>query len=196
MDLSKLGIPEKVKDEIPNVRERYEINTPLRLAQFLAQCAHESGGFKHTVENLNYSAKGLRAVFSKYFTTEQAERYARKPELIAARVYADRIGNGNEMSGDGWRYRGRGYIQLTGRNNYLTFNHIVDDDVMESPDLVSAKYPLLSAAWYWNSRSLNKLADNGAEIETVKAITKKVNGGYHGLDSRVDYFKNYLGELV
>jgi putative chitinase len=198
MDINKLkgAVPDEVLSQIPGVMEKFQINTPLRLCHFLAQCAHESGNFKVVNENLNYGAKGLLGIFKKYFPTEaKAKEYERQPEKIANRVYADRMGNGPESSGDGFKYRGRGYIQLTGKVNYQSFDKVVDENTTDNPDLVATKYPLLSAAWFWNSRTLNILADKGATDADVTAITKKVNGGTHGLEDRIAKFKKFYGLL-
>lgn len=198
MDINKLkgAVPDEVLTQIPGVMEKFQINTPLRLCHFLAQCAHESGNFKVVNENLNYGAKGLLGIFKKYFPTEaKAKEYERKPEKIANRVYADRMGNGPESSGDGWKYRGRGYIQLTGKVNYQSFDKVVEENTTDNPDLVATKYPLLSAAWFWNSRTLNILADKGSTDADVTAITKKVNGGTHGLDDRIAKFKKFYALL-
>ena len=194
MDIQKLKghVPDTVIGQIPGVMEKFQINTPLRLAHFLAQCGHESGGFKAVNENLNYGAKGLMGIFKKYFPTEaKAKEYERKPEKIANLVYGGRMGNGPEASGDGFKYRGRGYIQLTGKDNYAAFDKVVAENIIETPDLVATKYPLLSAAWFWNSRGLNALADKGATDAEVTAITKKVNGGTIGLPDRIKHFKEY-----
>jgi putative chitinase len=199
MNLTKLNtiIPATVADQIPAVIEKFQINTPLRLAHFLAQCAHESGNFKAVNENLNYGAAGLRSIFGKYFKDDaSAKASERKPEKIANKVYASRMGNGDEASGDGFKFRGRGYIQLTGKDNYSAFDKVVDDNILSAPDLVATKYPLLSAAWFWNSRSLNALADKGATVADVTAITKKVNGGTHGLDDRISKFKTFNSALA
>ncbi|MDD5227821.1 MAG: peptidoglycan-binding protein [Methylococcales bacterium] len=198
LDLNKLvgHIPDVVINQIPDCATEFQINTPLRLAHFLAQCAHESGGFKATQENLNYSAEGLKKTFSKYFPGNLADSYARQPEKIASRVYASRMGNGDEASKEGYKYRGRGYIQLTGKDNYSTFDKSVDDDILNNPDLVSEKYALLSAAWFWNSRSLNSSADKGSSDAVVTEITKKVNGGINGLDERIKNFKKYYALLA
>jgi putative chitinase len=185
-------IPDNVIAQIPEVAEKFGINTPLRLAHFLSQCGHESAGFKAVTENLNYGAKGLMSIFKKYFPTEaKALEYERKPEKIANLVYANRMSNGDEASGDGWKFRGRGYIQLTGKANYTEFNKAVSENLLETPDLVATKYPLLSAAWYWNSRNLNNDADKGASNDVVTAVTRKVNGGVIGLDDRIKHFKEY-----
>ena len=198
MDINKLEgvIPDNVFSQILGVMETFQINTPLRMSHFLAQCAHESGNFKTVNENLNYGAKGLLRTFKKYFPTEaKALQYERKPEKIANLVYANRMGNGVESSGDGFKYRGRGYIQLTGKVNYESFNKMVDDDIIVNPALVATKYPLLSAAWFWNSRLLNTLADKGATEVEVSSITKKVNGGVNGLADRLAKFKKFYSIL-
>jgi putative chitinase len=196
MDLKKLEtrLPKGVMDQIPSVIDVFKINTPLRLAHFLAQCAHESNNFKATVENLNYSAKSLRAVFGKYFPDDAtAKAYERKPEKIANIVYANRMGNDDK--GDGWKYKGRGYIQLTGKNNYAAFDRMVPEDILANPDLVATKYPLLSAAWFWDSKNLNTLADNGKSDAVVTQMTKKINGGAIGLDDRLAKFKLFISEI-
>jgi putative chitinase len=189
-------VPDAVIAQIPDCAVKFQINTPLRLAHFLAQCGHESAGFKATQENLNYSADGLNKIFTKYFRDVNAASYARQPEKIASRVYANRMGNGNEASKEGYKYRGRGYIQLTGKDNYSAFDKTVDEDILNNPDLVATKYPLLSAAWFWNSRSLNNAADGGATDAAVTAITKKVNGGTIGLADRIKHFKEYYALLA
>ena len=199
MKIEKLKghIPDAVLAQIPDTVAKFDLGTPLRLAHFLAQCGHESGGFKAVVENLNYGAKGLVGTFKKYFPTEAAALpYERKPEKIANRVYANRMANGDEASGDGFRFRGRGYIQLTGRANYTSFNKFVDEDVAASPDLVATKYPLLSAAWFFHSNGLHKLADGGATDTVVTTVTKRVNGGTIGLADRIKHFKEYYHLLA
>ncbi len=198
MDLSKLKghVPDSVINQIPGIQEKFAVNTPLRLAHFLAQCGHESGGFRITQENLNYSAKGLQGIFKKYFPSEAlALDYAKKPQKIANRVYGGRMGNGNEASGDGFKFRGRGYIQLTGRDNYKAFDDAVEDNILENPDLVATKYPLASAAWFWNKNKLNQLADKGNAPEVVTMITKRVNGGTIGLADRQKHFNEYYSLL-
>ena len=198
MDIGKLNdvIPNSVLEQVPSVIEKFEINNILRLSHFLSQCAHESGGFKYSVENLNYSAKGLLTIFPKYFKQPGlAEAYARNPEKIASRVYSGRMGNGEESTGDGWKYRGRGYIQLTGKNNYSIFDKFVDDDIIKNPNLVATKYPLLSAAWFFGTNGLNKIADKGATESVIKDITKRINGGYNGLLDRTNYFNKYYNML-
>ena len=158
----------------------YGVNTTLRLAHFFAQIEHESN-LKPISENLNYSAQGLRKIFSKYFTELEAVKFQRKPELIANRVYANRMGNGNEQSGDGWNYRGRGFIQITGKNNYLRLSKDTRIDYIKNPELLlNEADSMISALWYWNLINGNKLADK----DDLKGITKAINGGYNGLEHR------------
>ena len=190
-------IPDAVIAMIPDTAAKFQINTPLRLAHFLAQCGHESGGFKATSENLNYSAKGLNGTFKKYFPTlESALPYERKPEKIANKVYASRMANGSEASGDGYKFRGRGYIQLTGKDNYTQFGKAIGEDVLSNPDIVSGKHALLSAAWFWSKNGLNNLSDGGATDAVVTTITKRVNGGTIGLADRIKHFKEYYSLLA
>jgi putative chitinase len=193
MDINKLKghIPDGVLAQIPSVMEKFKIDTPLELAHFLAQCGHESGNFKAVSENLNYSADGLKKIFPKYFPGNLNESYARKPEAIASRVYASRMGNGNEASKEGFKFRGRGYIQLTGKENYAAFDKFVEDDILANPDLVATKYPLLSAAWFFSKNKLNEIASKGADDATVTAVTKRVNGGTIGLADRIKHFKEF-----
>ncbi len=197
LDKLKGHIPDGVIAMIPDTAAKFQINTPLRLAHFLAQCGHESGGFRVTQENLNYSAKGLAGIFKKYFPTEAAAAaYARQPQKIANKVYANRMSNGSEASGDGYKLRGRGYIQLTGRDNYTQFGKAIGEDIASNPDVVSSKYALLSAAWFWSKNGLNKLADGGATDANVTSITKRVNGGTIGLADRIKHFKEYYHLLA
>ena len=199
MNLQKLKghVPDKVIEQIPAVMEKFQINTPLRLAHFLAQCGHESGGFRLTKENLNYSAKGLMGIFKKYFPTEAlAKQYERKPEKIANKVYGGRMGNGPEASGDGAKFCGRGYIQLTGKDNYTAFGKSINEDMTANPQAVADKYALLSAAWFFNKNGLHKLADGGATDAVVTQITKRVNGGTIGLADRIKHFKEYHALLA
>lgn len=194
MDISKLKghVPDSVIAQLPDTIAKFELNTPLRLAHFLAQAGHESGGFKAVNENLNYGAKGLLGIFKKYFPTpEKAALYERKPEKIANLVYGGRMGNGPEASGDGYRYRGRGYIQLTGKDNYKAFDAVVEENITENPDLVATKYPLMSAAWFFHKNGLHKIADKGATDAVVTEVTKRVNGGTIGLADRLKHFKEY-----
>ena len=179
---------EKAQSYLPfiaTVLPKFGIDTPLRKAHFLAQVAHESGGLKYSKENLNYSAQGLRSVFGKYFRTmEIAQSYARKPEKIANKVYADRMGNGNEASGDGWKYKGRGLIQLTGKENYQNFSQDYGVDCVNNPDLLlDPEWALTSACWFWKKRNLNRYADN----DDILMVTKRINGGINGLNDRQQY---------
>jgi putative chitinase len=171
--------------------------TPVRAAHFFAQCAHESGNFKAFSENLNYGAKGLRTTFRKYFPTDAlAAQYQRKPEMIANRVYASRMGNGDEKSGDGWRFRGRGAIQLTGKNNYQAFaNYIKDPEVMTNPDIVATKYSFESAIFFFETNNLWAICDRGVDDATILALTRRINGGTHGLEDRNQKTKRYATML-
>jgi putative chitinase len=197
LDRLKGHIPDSVINQIPETAAKFEINTPLRLAHFLAQCGHESGGFRLTKENLNYSAKGLKGIFSKYFKEAGlAEAYERKPEKIANRVYGGRMGNGPESSGDGSKYCGRGYIQLTGKDNYVAFGKSINEDMTANPEKVSTHYALLSAAWFFTKNGLHKMADGGATDAVVTQITKRVNGGTIGLPDRIKHFKEYYNLLA
>lgn len=194
-------IPNQVINELDIIFDKYEINTILRISHFLAQCAHESGNFSVKQENLNYSAKRLQEVFGRYFTTHaKALLYERKPVKIASLVYGNRMGNGDEQSIEGYKYRGRGYIQLTGKNNYLLFDKSLNEtglevDIIGNPDLVATTYPLISAAWFFNKNNLNEIADLGGTKEIITRVTKKVNGGTHGLESRISYFNKFYKKL-
>jgi putative chitinase len=190
-------IPDAVISMIPAVAQKFQIDSALRLAHFLAQCGHESGGFRLTKENLNYSAKGLNGIFKKYFPTlESALPYERKPEKIANKVYGGRMGNGPEASGDGAKFCGRGYIQLTGKDNYTAFGKSIGEDVCANPQVVAEKYALLSAAWFFSKNGLHKMADGGASDTVVTSITKRVNGGTIGLPDRIKHFKEYYQLLA
>ena len=197
LDKLKGHIPDAVIAMIPDTAAKFQINTPLRLAHFLAQCGHESGGFRATQENLNYSAKGLNGIFKKYFPTEAAAAaYARNPQKIANKVYGNRMGNGDEASGDGYKFRGRGYIQLTGKDNYTAFGKAIGEDICANPDKVASQYALLSAAWFFSKNGLHKMADGGATDAVVTSITKRVNGGTIGLADRIKHFKEYYHLLA
>jgi len=199
MDLNKLKghVPDSVIAQIPDVMAKFEINTPLRLAHFLAQCGHESGGFRAVKENLNYGAKGLLGLFKKYFPNEaKAKLYERKPEKIANLIYGGRMGNGPEASGEGYKFCGRGYIQLTGKQNYTAFGKSINVDICANPELVATKYPLLSAAWFFNKNGLHKMADGGATDTVVTSVTKRVNGGTIGLPDRIKHFKEFYSVLA
>jgi putative chitinase len=197
LDALKGHVPQTVIDAIPDTAARFGITTPLRLAHFLSQCGHESGGFRATQENLNYSAKGLCGIFRKYFPSVTiAMQYERKPEKIANRVYASRMGNGNEASGEGWKYRGRGYIQLTGKENYKAFDATVPEDITSNPDLVATKYALASAAFFFKKNGLWAICDRGSDMAAVTAVTKRVNGGTIGLADRQKHFNEFYHLLA
>lgn len=196
---SKQSDREKYKPHLLSAMTRYNIDNKNRIRSFLAQVGHESGQLSFVVENLNYSASALRSVFGKYFKTdEEAEKYARKPEQIANIVYANRMGNGDTKSGEGWKYRGRGLIQLTGKYNYNKATNSMyalpmGVDFVEEPELLATpEYAAQSAAWFWESNGLNALADqlggsNDADI--FKVITKRINGGYNGLKDRLEIYE-------
>lgn len=188
-------IPDAVIAQIPQTAADFDITTNRRLAHFLAQCALESANFTATIENLNYSAKRLLQVFPKHFKNVDVNAYARNPEKIGSRVYANRMGNGDEASGDGFRYRGRGYIQLTGKNNYQSFSNFVGEDCVANPDQVATKYPLASAAFFFNSNKIWAICDQGSNDATVTKVTKAVNGGTHGLAERIQNFKKFRAAL-
>jgi putative chitinase len=170
----------------------YDINSPRRVAAFVAQCAHESGGFRFLTENLNYRAESLVKTWPKYFNTSNASSYAKKPERIANRAYANRMGNGDEASGDGWRFCGRGLIQLTGRSNYQAFADSIETDINDIPDyLATFEGAVQSACWFWETNNLNKWADLG----DIVALTKRINGGTLGLDDRMKHYTHALHVL-
>ena len=168
----------------------YDINTPLRVAHFVAQCAHESGNFVFIKENLNYKAASLQKIFAKYFpTAELAAQYAGQPEQIANRIYASRMGNGDEASGEGWRYHGRGLIQLTGKDNYTFFAGSLDISVEDAAAYMETfEGAAQSACWFWEQNNLNRFAD----ANDVKGLTKAINGGYIGLDDRISHTEHAL----
>jgi putative chitinase len=188
-------IPDAVIAQIPETAQKFNITNPLRLAHFLSQCGHESAGFKAIQENLNYSADGLKKIFPKYFPGNLAEGYARNPEKIASKVYGSRMGNGDETTKEGFKFRGRGYIQLTGKDNYTRFGKFIGEDTVANPDLVATKYPLASAAFFFDSNKLWDICDKGADDATVTAVTKRVNGGTIGLPDRIKHFKEYFALL-
>jgi putative chitinase len=195
LDKLKGHIPDKVIEQIPDTAKKFNITTPLRLAHFLSQCGHESGGFRLVNENVNYSAAGLKGIFGKYFPGNLAESYARQPQKIASRVYGGRMGNGAESTGDGYKFRGRGYIQLTGKDNYTRFGRFIGEDTVANPDLVATKYPLASAAFFFDSNKLWSICDKGSDNATVTAVTKRVNGGTIGLADRIKHFNEYYNLL-
>ena len=189
-------LPEFVIAQIPATAAEFGITTNLRLAHFLAQCALESTGFKATVENLNYSAPRIPKVFGKYFKGIDPTPYAHNPQKLGSRVYANRMGNGNEASGDGFKFRGRGYIQLTGKNNYASFSTFVGEDCVADPDLVATKYPLASAAFYFNSNNIWKICDQGPDSATVKKVSAAVNGNPpNAVAERLQNFKEFMQAL-
>ncbi len=196
LDKLKGHVPDAVIAQIPDTAAKFNITNPLRLAHFLAQCGHESGGFKAVNENLNYSADGLKKIFPKYFPGNLNESYARNPEKIASRVYASRMGNGDEASKEGFKFRGRGYIQLTGKSNYTNFAKFIGEDTVANPDLVSTKYPLASAAFFFDSNKLWAICDKGSTDAVVTEVTKRVNGGTIGLPDRIKHFKEYYSLLA
>jgi putative chitinase len=195
IDKLKGHIPDAVIAQIPETAAKFNITNNLRLAHFLSQCGHESGGFKAVSENLNYSADGLKKIFPKYFPGNLAESYARNPEKIASKVYGGRMGNGDETTKEGFKFRGRGYIQLTGKANYTNFAKFIGEDTVANPDLVATKYPLASAAFFFDSNKLWAICDKGADDATVTAVTKRVNGGTIGLPDRIKHFKEYYNLL-
>lgn len=190
MDIERLKghVPDNVLAACQKVKQ---LNSNVRLAHFLGQCAHESMDFNATSENLNYSADALCKVFPKYFDKVQARKYQRCPELIANHIYANRMGNGDEVSGDGWAYRGRGFIQLTGKNNYKAFSDWIGDDCATSPDLVSTHYPLESAAFFFDKNHLWEICDQGVNDNTIQKLSKRINGGLLGLYDRIAKTENY-----
>jgi len=195
MNFDALDVPSHIKAEIWSVMSKFQINTIERLSHFLAQCAQESGSFRAVSENLNYSVSGLKKIFPRYFKDRDPKAYSKAPQALANYVYSNRLGNGSEASGDGWRYRGRGYIQLTGKDNYRAFDGFVDEDILNNPDLVATKYPLLSAAWFWSANKINNLADGGVDIDDITKVTKRVNGGTHGLQERINFTKRFYAQL-
>ena len=178
---------EKYYEPLIAAMEHYKINNKNRIAAFLANLAHESAAFNTIEENLNYSAQRLVAVWPKHFRGRNLRLYHRQPQKIANLVYANRMGNGDKNSGDGWRYRGRGLIQLTGKDNYQMFSDAIDADIVSNPDwILTPEGATISAGWFWNSRKLNSLAD----VEDLKEITRKINGGYHGHEDRVKRYRH------
>ena len=191
LDKLKGIIPDTVLKEIETIGEKFGIITNLRLCHFLAQCSTESGGFKLVNENLNYSKSGLMKIFPGYFPGNLAESYAHQPEKIASRVYGSRMGNGNEESKEGWKYRGAGFIQLTGKDNFKKFGEFLGEDLITNPDLVATKYPLTSAAFFFNSNNLWSICDRGRGEDVVTEVSRRVNGGFNGLDHRKHEFKRF-----
>jgi putative chitinase len=199
MNTSNLAakLPADASKYMLEVVQRYNITQPLRLAHFMAQIAHESGDFKFKVENLNYSADGLLKVFPKYFKDKAtADKYARNQEMIGSRVYASRMGNSDEASKEGFAFRGRGYLQLTGKDNYRAFSTFIKEDCVANPDLVATKYPMDSAIWFFDKNKLWDICDKGATTDIVTQVTKRVNGGTHGLQDRINKFNLYNSLLA
>ena len=180
-------------EALDQLLDDYDIDTPLRVAHFVAQCAHESGNFVFIKENLNYKAASLQKIFSKYFpTAELAAQYDNQPERIANRIYANRMGNGPETSGDGYKYCGRGLIQLTGKDNYTFFAGSLNIPVEEASDyLATFEGAAQSACWFWEQNNLNRFAD----ANDVKGLTKAINGGYIGLEDRISHTEHALHVL-
>jgi putative chitinase len=171
--------------------------SPERAAHFFGQTSHESGGFTIFSENLNYSAAGLDKIFGKYFPDKLEDSYARQPMKIANRVYANRMGNGDEASGDGWKYRGRGALQLTGKVNYQAFaSYLNKPEVMTNPDLVATDYAFESAMFFFDNNKLWNIADKGVDDATILAMTRRINGGTHGLEERISLTKRFYGWLT
>lgn len=209
MNINKLKgiLPDNIFEMLPTVMDKSEINTPLRMAHFLAQTSHESGDFKILQENLNYSdGNRIATIFKHDFDQnknkiidpselEKAKSLAKHPKELANFVYANQNGNGNEASGDGYNFRGRGAIQLTGRANYKLFSDFIGEDCVKNPDLVATKYPLASAAWFFYKNHLNLKADKGATKSVVISITEVINGGTIGLDQRLANFNKFYSLL-
>lgn len=195
--LPKMKQPEVWFPLMEEILPQFEINTVARVAAFMAQCGHESGSFNVLEENLNYSAQGLNSIFPKYFIKagRDAQEYHRQPQKIANIVYASRMGNGDTASGDGWKYRGRGLIQLTGRSNYTQCSKDIfqDTTLVDTPDLVTEPtYALWSGAWFWHKNDLNVLAD----AQDIKTMTKRINGGFIGLEDRIHHYNHIIEELT
>lgn len=195
-DKLKGQVPDSVIAEIVVIAEKFGIITNLRLAHFLAQCSHESGNFKAVVENLNYSKDGLMKIFGGYFPGNLADSYAFKPEMIASRVYGNRMGNGDESSKEGFKFRGRGYLQTTGKENYKRLGSFLGIDLVSNPDLVASTYPLSSAAYFFDSNKLWTVCDGGSSDDVVTAVTRRVNGGTNGLAHRLSEFKKFITLLA
>ena len=182
--------------ELPDTIEKFGINTPLRLSHFLAQCSHESGNFKITKENLNYSAEGLCKIFPKYFPSVViAQQYARQPQKIANKVYSNRMGNGDEASGDGYKFSGKGALQITGKANYKEFSDFIGEDCVENPQLVATKYFLTSAGFFFQKNKLWSICDKGSTDDVILSLTKRINGGTNGIADRIEKFKTFYNLL-
>ena len=191
LDKLKGQIPDAVISEITIIADKFGIITNLRLCHFLAQCSTESGNFKLTLENLNYTKDGLMKIFPGYFPGNLAESYAHQPEKIAARVYGSRMGNGDETSKEGWKFRGRGFLQVTGKQNYQILGDFLNVDLVSNPDLVATTYPLSSAAHFFYKNNLWPICDEGLSEEVVTRVSRRVNGGDNGLQHRKHEFKRF-----
>jgi putative chitinase len=196
--LSVLQALSKINLYFPSVHSsKAPINTRWRLAHFLGQCAHESNHFHQVYENLNYSKEDLNRLFSKYFPdTPMLATYAQNPKKIASRIYATLMGNGDELSQDGYRFRGRGYIQLTGKSNYGDFTTFVGHNCISNPDLVATTYPLLSAAFFFHKKGIWPVCDTGCGSDVTERISRMINGGSHGLVKRNQHFQDFLDLLL
>ena len=197
MNTSSLAakLPPTASLHMASVVEKYKITNPLRLAHFMSQIAHESGNFKFTTENLNYSKDSLLRVFPKYFNATNVDAYARNPEKIGSKVYGGRMGNGIEATKEGFVFRGRGYLQLTGKDNYTAFSKFIGEDCVANPDLVATKYPMDSAIWFFDKNKLWDICDKGKTPDIVTLVTKRVNGGTHGLEDRLSKFNTFISLL-
>jgi putative chitinase len=199
-------VPDLVISQIPDTAVKFGITNTLRLSHFLAQCYHESGGFSTVRENLNYSVPRMLEIFKSDFDINK-DKLISESEKVKAKsivgnqvaignfVYANQNGNGNEISGDGYNFRGRGYIQLTGRANYAKFDGFVDDDIVANPDLIATKYPLMSAAFFFKNNNLWSICDKGDSESTIKALTLRVNGGLNGIKDRIKMFNVFYNLL-
>jgi len=195
MNTSNLAskLPSAASTHMMNVVSKYNITNPLRLAHFMSQIAHESGNFKFVVENLNYSRESLLKVFPKYFNASNVDEYARNPEKIGNKVYGNRMGN---SATEGFAFRGRGYLQLTGKDNYSAFSKFIGEDCVANPDLVATKYPMDSAIWFFDKNKLWDICDKGKTPDIVTLVTKRVNGGTHGIEDRLAKFNTFISLLA
>jgi len=193
--VNNLNINKVAQLQILNIVAKYNINSKLRLAHFVSQTAYESLNYTTRVENLNYSANNLVTTFYNYFNSEMAEKFAYKPIEIGNIVYANRMGNGNYASGDGYLYRGRGYLQLTGKNNYTSFGEFIGVDLISNPDLVATDYPMESAIWFFHANNLWQICDKGANDDAIMELTKRINGGLNGINNRMQNFYTFYNLL-
>lgn len=196
MDISKLQseLPEHIYDQLSGIEQ---IDGPLRMSNFLGQCKHESGNFTKFTENLNYSGSALWTLFRNHFASlDETNSYARQPEKIANRIYANRMGNGDEESGDGWLHKGVGAIQITGKTNQEQFFESIGLPGQTDPNEIAANYSLISAAWFFTKNSLWTICDKGIDEDTVTILTHKINGGNNGLAERLQYTKEFYNTLI